>query len=272
MSWWTALIVALALLVSVYLVLAFEGALAMNLTARSLSEAARHGASSPINLAIAQLAGGFLVLAFATRKYELGWKRYEARLTILLIAFGIALQFVLAEVGNTVSAFIPQANDQSILLHHWLNSNDPLFVLQVFIAFVVVAPLIEELIFRGALLRGLGKSYGTPLALLLSTLLFALVHAQPRAIVYAGVGGLFLGLIALWTNSTKASFVVHAAINATGVLLPEKLLRIEGFNTLSESPAHIAAPLLIVSVSLCLLFLYLLYKLTRDNSKRARPQ
>jgi membrane protease YdiL (CAAX protease family) len=76
-----------------------------------------------------------------------------------------------------------------------------------------------------------------------------LVHIEPPAVLYATLGGLVLGAVALRTKSTLASIAMHAGVNALPLLLPATLMRIEGFNTLTQRVEHISWWLLLGSVA-----------------------
>jgi len=115
------------------------------------------------------------------------------------------------------------------------------------LALVLVAPVTEELLFRGWLLRDLEDQYGSTAALLWSSALFGLVHHEPPAILYATLGGFVLGAVALRTKSTLASVAMHAGVNALPLLLPARLIPIEGFNTLSQGVEHVHWSLLLGS-------------------------
>jgi len=112
-----------------------------------------------------------------------------------------------------------------------------------------VAPVTEELLFRGWLLQDLKEQYGTRRALVWSSLLFGLVHVEPTAVLYATLGGLVLGAVALRTKSTLASIAMHAGVNALPLLLPATLVRIEGFNTLTQRVEHVHWWLLLLGVA-----------------------
>jgi membrane protease YdiL (CAAX protease family) len=116
------------------------------------------------------------------------------------------------------------------------------------LALVLVAPVTEELLFRGWLLQDLKEQYGERRALVYSSVLFGLVHVEAGAILYATLGGLVLGAVALRTKSTLSSIAMHAGVNALPLLLPATLTRIEGFNTLSQEVEHISWWLLLLSV------------------------
>ena len=122
-----------------------------------------------------------------------------------------------------------------------------LSALVIVFAVAVVAPVIEELFFRGLLLPGLAERYGAGLALTLTSLAFGVIHAEPAAILYATVAGLVLGAITLRTGSVLPAIAMHAATNAMPILVPERLLRIRGFNTVSEEVYHLPLTLLMGS-------------------------
>ena len=93
----------------------------------------------------------------------------------------------------------------------------PIVVSVVFL--VIVAPITEELFFRGVLQRSLTIRYGPRVGIILSGVLFGLVHGLPWQILPA----LLLGLLfAWWTERTQSlwpALVGHAANNALSFAL-----------------------------------------------------
>ena len=83
------------------------------------------------------------------------------------------------------------------------------------VASVVVLPVIEELVFRGWVLRSIERRAGTAAALVLSAILFSAFHAELWAAPFHVVSGLVFGLVALRTNSVAAAVLVHVVANAT---------------------------------------------------------
>lgn len=83
-----------------------------------------------------------------------------------------------------------------------------------FVALVVVAPLVEELIFRGYLYGRL-KRFGVPVwgAILVTSLLFGLVHIQPNVIVDTFALSIVLCLLREMTGSIWAGVVLHSLKN-----------------------------------------------------------
>ena len=78
---------------------------------------------------------------------------------------------------------------------------------------VVMAPILEEIIFRGIVLDGLLKNYSPAKAILISSILFAAVHLNPWQFVTAFIGGLFIGWVYYRTRNLAYAIIIHAANN-----------------------------------------------------------
>lgn len=113
-----------------------------------------------------------------------------------------------------------------LLLNQWLDRPIPEFMTQilavrpawpvVLLAVVVVAPLTEELVFRGFMYRGLAASrLGLAGAILIPSLLWALVHVQYEWLDVAFIFGLgiLLGFTRHLTGSIWPAIGVHVLVN-----------------------------------------------------------
>lgn len=76
----------------------------------------------------------------------------------------------------------------------------------------------EELWCRGFLGRGLLANHGTVKGVLLTSVLFGLMHIEPRQIAYATVLGLLLHLSYIWTRSLLVPMVLHVMNNSLSML------------------------------------------------------
>jgi uncharacterized protein len=83
----------------------------------------------------------------------------------------------------------------------------------------VVAPIVEEIIFRGIILRGFRAHYGKVRAILYSSLLFGIVHLNPWQFLPAFVLGLFLGALYLRTGTVAVTIAAHAVYNGALMIL-----------------------------------------------------
>ena len=82
----------------------------------------------------------------------------------------------------------------------------------------VLPALLEEMIYRGYILRTL-RPYGNVFAVVISSLLFGLMHGNLRQIPFAFIVGLVLGLLYVLTDNIWLSITVHFANNAISVLM-----------------------------------------------------
>lgn len=98
---------------------------------------------------------------------------------------------------------------------HYEYSNKPYFTLLV----VVLGPIYEELIFRGILIDILRKYMNINLVLILTSLLFGMLHQNIIQISYAFVGGLIYGLIYVYTDNLIYSIIAHSIDNLLGGFL-----------------------------------------------------
>ncbi len=82
----------------------------------------------------------------------------------------------------------------------------------------VGAPLVEEMFFRGLVLRSLSARYHPLVAVAVTAALFALAHFE--AVQFAGLAafGLVLGALAHRTGRLGPSIAAHAAFNAAAVI------------------------------------------------------
>ncbi|NJO56731.1 MAG: CPBP family intramembrane metalloprotease, partial [Rhodospirillales bacterium] len=77
----------------------------------------------------------------------------------------------------------------------------------------LVAPLFEEVAFRGAIFRAFRAHYSATKAVLISTALFAVAHSFPFQWFTAFVIGLLCGFSRVVTGSLVVAVVVHATNN-----------------------------------------------------------
>ncbi len=124
-----------------------------------------------------------------------------------------------------------------------------------FMKVVVVAPVVEELIFRGLLFSGFRKNYNGFVAVFMSALLFSLFHLNPWQMPATFVLGLLLGWLMLRTNSILVAILGHSINNAL------VLFTVTYWKDLREHPIYLMEQnqLLVLSALLMALSLILIY-------------
>jgi membrane protease YdiL (CAAX protease family) len=93
---------------------------------------------------------------------------------------------------------------------------DPTVIL---IAFVLVAPVAEEIFFRGVVYNAWERERGPMVALFGSATLFAVIHTTLFALVPIFALGLVLALVYRSTRSLVATMAIHASFNAISVIV-----------------------------------------------------
>jgi membrane protease YdiL (CAAX protease family) len=82
---------------------------------------------------------------------------------------------------------------------------------------VIIAPIVEELIFRGVIMNGFIRNYSKTGAIIYSALLFALFHLNPWQFPATFLLGIVLGFVRIRTKSVLACILGHAIHN--GIIL-----------------------------------------------------
>jgi membrane protease YdiL (CAAX protease family) len=111
------------------------------------------------------------------------------------------------------------------------SSDDPVLLGVLALAVVVVAPMTEELLFRGYLYPVLRRFSGVSFGCVMSGLIFATAHNELAALPTLFFLGMLLALLYERTGSIWAPIALHALFNVTTVvvsLLPRILLRVHG--------------------------------------------
>lgn len=97
-------------------------------------------------------------------------------------------------------------------------------VISLAIAAVVFAPIVEEAIFRGAVMRGLLSKMNAPLAIGLQGMLFGAAHFQPSygregigLVITLGVAGVGFGLGCYLLRRIGPSIIAHAVFNSVAI-------------------------------------------------------
>ena len=129
---------------------------------------------------------------------------------MLLAAVGLAV--VLAELDNVLVEILQTLG--------WSGGISPdvldlqAYPVSAFFLLVVVAPLTEEYMFRGLILRGLLTRHRPFVAIGLTALLFGLMHANIRQLFVGGIIGAVFGWWYLRTRSVGPCLIGHAVFNA----------------------------------------------------------
>ena len=82
----------------------------------------------------------------------------------------------------------------------------------------LIAPFMEEFIFRGVLLKK-ARRFGDRTAVVFCAVMFGLMHGNLNQCLYAVVIGLILGYVAVRTNRIFYNVLLHMAVNSFSMVL-----------------------------------------------------
>jgi uncharacterized protein len=143
---------------------------------------------------------------------SLGW--VDSRVPVLAsLSSGILIAFGLAVLGGLLH--IPDVDSP---INHLLESRESAVVLVIF--GILIAPLAEELAFRGFLQPLLVRSVGVSGGIGITALLFGMLHWEQNSRSWAYVGiitlaGAAFGVLRHFSGSTRTSILAHVAYNST---------------------------------------------------------
>jgi uncharacterized protein len=187
----------------------------LEVTALILALVAQNGGILATLAIIARVKGrGSLRLDFGLwfRLRDLGW-----------VAAGFGLSLVAGWMLLPITELADLKGSSQEVVRQFEHANGievPLFTLGV----VLLAPLVEELLFRGVLLRSLARRMQPAQAVFVAALAFALVHVLGDPDTYYYVPAfLLLGLVSGWramkTGNLSQSICLHVGFNLLATLL-----------------------------------------------------
>jgi len=162
--------------------------------------------------AVAVSAAVFLLQGRSALSYAgvraLPWQKVLAAVGVG-VGFCLLIRLVMLTVPfpeSWNSAYADRVNAVSRTSPPWL----------LYLSTIVVAPLAEEWVFRGLVLRVLKNGMPRPVAVLLCSAAFAALHGTVVWMLYTFVLGLLLCVLLECTHSLWACIACHAAFNVMG--------------------------------------------------------
>lgn len=176
----------------------------------------------PLLIAILELLL-FVPIAWVLRRHNLAWRAAGIRapstgwsvalallLTALFVSYAVIVAWGLILVQFDMR---PQPN-----IFPTLFGTGRIVFIMVFVAGAIVAPVAEEVFFRGFLFAGL-RQFGLPIAYAVSAGVFALIHFTPAA--FPALFG--LGVVLAWLYNRTASvwppILLHTFVNSLTLIL-----------------------------------------------------
>ncbi|WMJ23394.1 type II CAAX endopeptidase family protein [Paludicola sp. MB14-C6] len=200
-----------------------------------------------------------LVIEFLIRKKnfftEVGIHRMKGATIIPIMLFGIGFNVFV----SIIMQLIPFPQD---LMNSYIEQSSNLtkgnMVVNI-LATACMAPIVEEIIFRGLMLTRFQKGMPTMVAVLLSSSLFALSHGQIIWMIYSFVLGVILCLVFIRTKSLLGNILLHFSFNSVSAVM--MLMKVEDVND------EILPILLVASIVVCIATIITVLFLTKEKKE-----
>ncbi len=155
------------------------------------------------------------------RDYDLSkvfrFRRVGIRVIGCSILLGLALPVLSDEVDRIISNVIVVPPEFEELFAEMFDAETWTDWLNLLLGTVVIAALVEEMLFRGMLLRALERRFEIQYAIFLSALIFAMFHPSVWLIQVLLIGCVF-GYMAQHSRSIWPGLIIHALNNLVSVV------------------------------------------------------
>lgn len=158
-------------------------------------------------------------------RHKMKWWQF-----VVALIMCYSLMYISNIVGNIITAVIGMFKGSTVdndLVSYVTGSS----MLVNFVLMVVVAPIVEEYVFRKVIVDRTVK-YGQGIAIVTSGLMFGLFHGNLNQFAYAVGLGAFFAFIYIKTGNLKITICMHAIINFMGSIVAGLLLKMLDYDAL----------------------------------------
>ncbi len=144
--------------------------------------------------------------------WELKWKAKKVPFNLLGIILIMTLALII--IIEPLSNLIPMPESIAKIFEEMFQPN-----IYTFLASVIAAPILEELLFRGIILEGFLKNYSPRKAIIWSSVIFGIAHLNPWQAIGAILIGIFISWIYVKTKSLIPGIMIHFTNNFLAFML-----------------------------------------------------
>lgn len=145
---------------------------------------------------------------------DFGFKKISFTIVLCSIGLGFVLFFInnyVADIFYTILSLVGYDNSINVTL----STNTT--ILSEFFLTAMIPGFCEEVLHRGMFMRGSSKQGYTRYGLLLSSILFGLMHLNIQQFFYAMILGGLMGFVVLIADSIYPAMIIHFMNNALSI-------------------------------------------------------
>jgi len=157
-----------------------------------------------------------VVLIFTWRRIPwryLGFGKFSLQ-TMALGCGTLVIAYVFILLHNSILSALKIDTQGDQISEIFSKLDSPIWL---FLASVIIAPLVEEIFFRGFLFQGFRQKYGWVAAIFLSSFFFAAAHLDPVAFIPTFILGCVLAYVFHRSNSLWPGIIFHFLINGSAL-------------------------------------------------------
>jgi len=144
---------------------------------------------------------------------DCGLKKISSKMVLISITLGFVLYFINSFVADAFYGIIRLFGYESLSSGSTITLNYGT-LLKEFILSCILPGFCEEFLHRGIMLHANKKHSNSKFCLIVSSILFGLMHLNIRQFFYATILGLLMGYITLVADSIVPSIIIHFMNNA----------------------------------------------------------
>jgi len=187
---------------------------------------------------------------------------------LAIIVFMIGFIIVSSEIDNIINYFFPMTDFLQDMFETILIKQ--MFVISIILVGIVPA-ITEEMFFRGAILNGFAENYSNKKSILISSLLFGIIHLNPWQFVTAFIIGLILAWVYINTKSIILCIYMHFFNNMMSLiaLKYKDVFPIKGFNLSYSEKTFQPIWFDIAGIAITVLGIFLLLRAYKKHRRQA---
>ena len=197
---------------------------------------------------------GYVMLKKRNEENGIGVKKFPVRLIPYLVILPIVAQpfinMLTIPLTNLTEFLFGIEDVVTVTPGNW---SEWIFAI---LTLCVVAPIVEEFLCRGIMMQ-YAKNYGVVVALVTTSVVFAMLHFSPSSFVILFFLGFLIGVVRIITDSIWACVLMHSVNNLVAFFL----------GIISETADVLYIVLLVLAIVLFPLTLYLFLKKTPSENR-----
>ncbi len=153
-----------------------------------------------------------LGIDYKFKQLEIRAIRLKLREVFTYMGLGVLLYVICIMINMILLPYFPGYSAIADMFEH----GEPILS---FIVIVIMAPILEEYVFRGKVQSFIKREFTASLGVLAQAALFGSLHSLALQKIYATIMGIFLGTIKERTNKLQSTIIVHMTVNFIGWMI-----------------------------------------------------